>query len=59
MNIADKIAMALSIAVSANYGTKYWCEELWGITEEDLKEFLEFGRATMTGYREGVEKCKD
>ena len=57
MNIAEKIAMALSIAVSANYGTKYWCEELWGIKEEDLREFLEFGKAAMAGYREGRERC--
>lgn len=55
MNVEDKIMMALKLTVSANVGTKRWCEML-GITENELKQFLEFGKAAMAGYREGVEK---
>lgn len=55
--IAKKIAVAISTAIASNYGTKHWCEDLWGITEEDLRDFLDFGEAAMAGYREGKERC--
>ncbi len=55
MNIEDKIVIALKATISAHTGTKKWCEKT-GITEDELKQFLEFGKAAMAGYREGVEK---
>lgn len=55
--LAKKIAMAISTTIASKHGTKHWCEDLWGIAEEDLRDFLDFGQAAMAGYREGREKC--
>ena len=57
--LAKKIAIAISTTIASKHGTKHWCEDLWGITEEDLRDFLDFGVAAMTGYRQGKRKCGD